>query len=82
MTILFDSAAAVNVDNVFFAQGILPPTTFVRTSDDQPSPADSLEWYMQDDDPSDPAEWSDEELEEMYQDWLTREGHGGFCGHA
>jgi hypothetical protein len=61
MTILFDSAAAVNVDNVFFAQDLLPPTVFTRTVDDQPSPEDSLEWY-QTSDPSDPADWDADDL--------------------
>lgn len=68
MTILFDSAAAVNVANVLFAESLLPPTVFSRTRDDQPSPLDSLEWYQRCEetgDPSDPADWDAEDLDRL-----------------
>lgn len=79
---IFDSSSLViNPAPREFGEGLLPPTTFARTKDDQPSPEDSLEWYQYGEDMSDPADWSDDEVEAMYQDWLSSEGHGGFCGH-
>ena len=80
--VTFDSnSLIINPSPYEFGEGLLPPTEAIRTRDDQPSPEDSLEWYRNEEDPSDPADWSDEEVEEMYQDWLAIEGHGGFCGH-
>lgn len=65
MTILFDSASCVKPAT--FGTGLIrrPPvvTEARRTRDDEPSKADSLEWYSGGEaDMSDPRDWSEREI--------------------
>mgnify|MGYP000390858667 CR=1 FL=1 len=73
--VMFDSTALIiNPAPYEFGEGLLPPTTFVRTKDDQPSPEDSLEWYASD--PSDPADWDAED--EAFEQALLEDARA--CG--